>query len=120
MNSPLKMLATLALVSAFVAGHAQTTPPAPSSKTGSTVHKRTIRKNPAPPKPSVESQIQALRQDGEELATEQASLELAEAKLLSPARMEELARDQQFIDPPAQRVVYLENAQAGTVAMNKK
>jgi hypothetical protein len=65
-------------------------------------------------------QIQTLRQDGERLATEQASLELAEAKLLSPARMEELARLQMFIDPPAQKVVYLENAQAGTVAMNKK
>jgi hypothetical protein len=34
--------------------------------------------------------------------------------------MEELARIQEFIDPPAQRVVYLESAQAGTVAMNKK
>ena len=65
-------------------------------------------------------QIQTLRQDGDRLATEQASLELVEAKLLSPARMEELARMQQFIDPPAQKVVYLENAQAGTVAMNKK
>lgn len=65
-------------------------------------------------------QIQTLRQDGERLATEQASLELNEAKLLSPARMEELARIQQFIDPPAQKVVYLENAQAGTVAMNKQ
>jgi hypothetical protein len=64
-------------------------------------------------------QIQTLRQDGDRLATEQASLELTEAKLLSPARMEELARLQQFIDPPAQKVVYLENAQAGTVAMNK-
>jgi hypothetical protein len=65
-------------------------------------------------------QIQNLRQDSERLETEQASLELAEAKLLSPARMEELARLQQFIDPPAQKVVYLESAQAGTVAMNKK
>jgi hypothetical protein len=64
-------------------------------------------------------QIQTLRQDGDRLATEQASLELSEAKLLSPARMEELARLQQFIDPPAQKVVYLENPQAGTVAMNK-
>jgi hypothetical protein len=64
-------------------------------------------------------QIQTLRQESERLGTERASLELAEAKLLSPARMEELARIQQFIDPPAQKVVYLENAQAGTVAMNK-
>jgi hypothetical protein len=65
-------------------------------------------------------QIQNLRQEGERLVTERASLELAEARLLSPARMEELARMQQFIDPPAQKVVYLENAQSGTVAMNKK
>jgi hypothetical protein len=65
-------------------------------------------------------QIQTLRQDSERLATEQSSLELAEARLLSPARMEELARMQQFIDPPAQKVVYLENAQSGTVAMNTK
>jgi len=65
-------------------------------------------------------QIQNLRKDGDLLATERASLELQEAQLLSPARMEELARMQQFIDPPAQKVVYLENAQSGTVAMNKK
>ncbi len=64
-------------------------------------------------------QIQNLRKDGDLLTTEQASLELQEARLLSPARMEELARMQQFIDPPAQKVVYLENAQSGTVAMNK-
>jgi hypothetical protein len=65
-------------------------------------------------------QIQNLRQEGERLSTEQSSLELAEARLLSPARMEELARLQQFIDPPAAKVVYLENSQSGTVAMNKK
>jgi hypothetical protein len=64
-------------------------------------------------------QIQSLRQESARLATEQTSLEVSEAQLLSPARMEELARLQQFIDPPAQKVVYLENAQAGTVAMNK-
>src|SRR5580698_6368477 len=65
-------------------------------------------------------QIQTLRQESERLSTEQSSLELSEAQLLSPARMEQLARMQQFIDPPAQKVVYLENAQSGTVAMNKK
>ena len=65
-------------------------------------------------------QIQQLCQEGERLATEKSSLELAEAQSLSPARMEELARMQQFIDPPAQKVVYLENAQSGTVAMNQK
>ncbi len=65
-------------------------------------------------------QIQTLRQEGAKLAAERASLELEEAQLLSPARMEELARMQQFIDPPAQKVVYLETSQSGTVAMNKK
>jgi len=65
-------------------------------------------------------QIQTLRQEGDRLAAERASLELAEAQLLSPARMEELAKMQQFIDPPAQKVVYLETQQQGTVAMNKK
>ena len=53
-------------------------------------------------------QIQALREEQQRLATEQASLELQEAQLLSPARMEELAREQQFIDPPSQKVVYLD------------
>jgi hypothetical protein len=52
--------------------------------------------------------IQLLRQEGQQLITEQASLELSEARLLSPARMEELARIQHFIDPGPQNVVYLE------------
>jgi hypothetical protein len=60
-------------------------------------------------------QIQSLRQEGQRLATEQGSLELQESQLLSPARMEELARIQQFVDPPPQKVVYLENR--GALAM---
>jgi hypothetical protein len=54
-------------------------------------------------------QIQSMRKEGQRLANEQASLELQEAQLLSPARMEELARIQQFIDPAPQRVVYLDS-----------
>ncbi len=34
--------------------------------------------------------------------------------------MEELAREQQFIDPPSQKVVYLENGRNGSLAMNQK
>jgi hypothetical protein len=64
-------------------------------------------------------QIQSLRQDGQRLATEQASLELQEARLLSPARMEELARIQQFIDPPSAKVVYLDT-KTGSLAMNQE
>jgi hypothetical protein len=52
-------------------------------------------------------QIQSLERENQRLASEQASLELEEAKLLSPARMEQLAREQQFIDPAPQKVVYL-------------
>ncbi len=63
-------------------------------------------------------QIQSLRQEGQRLATEQSSLELKEAELLSPARMEELARLQQFIDPAPAKVVYLDNN--GSLALNKK
>jgi hypothetical protein len=65
-------------------------------------------------------QVQALRQEGQRLATEQASLELEEAQLVSPARMEQLAREQQFVDPPSQKVVYLENGRNGSLAMNQK
>ena len=66
-------------------------------------------------------QIQSLRQEGQRLATEQASLELEEARLLSPARMEELARMQQFIDPAPQKVVYLDSRSGGgSLALNKR
>ncbi len=66
-------------------------------------------------------QIQALRQESQRMAAEQASLELQEARLLSPARMEELAREQQFSDPAPQKVVYLDGqGQQGTLALNRK
>ena len=63
-------------------------------------------------------QIQELRQEAHRLVNEQASLELKEAELLSPARMEELARDQQFVDPPSQKVVYLDGQGDAQVAQN--
>jgi len=65
-------------------------------------------------------QVQSLKQEGQRLANEQASLEVEEAQMLSPARMEELARMQQFIDPPSQKVVYLDTRDGGSLAMNKK
>jgi hypothetical protein len=64
-------------------------------------------------------QIQALRKEGQRLATEETSLELKETQLLSPARMEVLAREQQFIDPPSQKVVYLDS-KSGSLAMNSE
>jgi hypothetical protein len=64
-------------------------------------------------------QIQALKEESKRLANEQASLELVEAKLLSPARMEQLAREQQFTDPEPQKVVYLDSTHGSAVAMNE-
>ena len=64
-------------------------------------------------------QIQSLKQEQTRLGTEQASLELQEAQLMSPARMEQLAREQQFIDPPSQKVIYLDN-KGGSLAMIRK
>jgi cell division protein FtsL len=62
-------------------------------------------------------QIQSLRQEQARLTNQQSSLELEEAQLLSPARMEQLAKDQLFIDPPSQKVVYLDS-KGGSLALN--
>jgi hypothetical protein len=63
MKIQLKTLATLALVSAMSAGLAQTTASGTTS-TSSTTHKKPATRKPAPPKkPSVESQIQSLRDE---------------------------------------------------------
>ena len=63
MKNQLKTLATLALVSALSAGLAQTTASGTTS-TSSTTHKKpATRKAAAPKKPSVESQIQSLREE---------------------------------------------------------
>jgi hypothetical protein len=55
--------------------------------------------------------MEALRQERSRLELDRASLELQESKLLNPARLEELARNQQFVDPAPQAVVYLESKQ---------
>jgi hypothetical protein len=63
MKIQLKTLATLALVSAMSAGLAQTTASGTTS-TSSTTHKKPVTRKPAPPrKPSVETQIQSLRDE---------------------------------------------------------
>jgi len=63
-------------------------------------------------------QIQSLRDEAQRIETEKSALEMQEAQLLSPARMEELAKAQQFIDPPSQKVIYLDS-KAGSLAMNQ-
>jgi hypothetical protein len=62
-------------------------------------------------------QIQVLKTEQARLIDEQSSLEIQAAELLTPARMEQLAKEQQFIDPPSQKVVYLDS-KGGSLAMN--
>lgn len=52
--------------------------------------------------------VEQLRQEKERLELNRAALELQESTLLSPERLEELAKVQRFVDPAPSRVVYLE------------
>jgi hypothetical protein len=60
--------------------------------------------------------LEALKQEEQRLETMRAALELQEAKLLSPARLQALARVQRFVDPPPQNVVYLDGKSGRQVA----
>lgn len=63
--------------------------------------------------------IEALRQEGQRLELERASLELQETKLLSPARLEQLARTQRFVDPAPEAVVYLDGSKSDAILAKK-
>jgi hypothetical protein len=63
--------------------------------------------------------LEALRQDRQRLELDRASLELQETKLLSPARLEELARRQRFIDPALDHVVYLDEKLSDQILAKK-
>jgi cell division protein FtsL len=60
--------------------------------------------------------LESLRQEKQRLDVEASALQLEETKLLSPARLEELARRQQFVDPAPEKVIYLEGKPEGTLA----
>lgn len=65
-------------------------------------------------------QIEKLRLEGEKLTAQRAQLVLREAALVSPERMLELARQQEFIDPAPDQVVRLdESGQDRVAALNK-
>ena len=63
--------------------------------------------------------MEALRQERQRLELDRAALELAETKLLSPARLEELARSQRFVDPAPEAVVYLEGNKSDQILAKK-
>lgn len=63
--------------------------------------------------------MEALRAEQQRLELDRAALELQETKLLSPARLEELARTQRFIDPAPEAVVYLESNKSDQILAKK-
>jgi hypothetical protein len=63
--------------------------------------------------------MEALRQERQRLELDRASLELAETKLVSPARLEELARMQRFVDPAPEAVVYLDANKSDQILAKK-
>jgi len=58
-------------------------------------------------------QIQALKEEARQLKSQQGLLDLEEARLMTPERMEALAAKQHLEDPPEQSIVYLQ-PKAGT------
>jgi hypothetical protein len=63
-------------------------------------------------------QIQTLEQERQTYKTQLAALELEEARLLSPERLQHLARMQQFIEPSPDTLVYLQPTDDGSLAMD--
>jgi len=63
-------------------------------------------------------QIHLLARDHDRLVNERAALQLEEAKLQSPERLEQLARDLNLITPDPKRVVVLNPKSEGALAMN--
>jgi hypothetical protein len=63
-------------------------------------------------------QIESLKQEQQRLVADRAALQLQEETLLSPERLEELARMQEFIDPAPGQVVYLNPKPDGSLALN--
>ena len=63
--------------------------------------------------------LEALRGEAQKLAKERRTLELQEAELLSPERLDRLAQGQHLVTPSASQVVHLEN-NGDKVAMVKQ
>ena len=64
-------------------------------------------------------QLHNLQADRQKLITERATLELEEARLVSPERLQELAKMQKFIDPTPENVVYLPG-KGESLALNRR
>src|ERR1039458_1613436 len=64
--------------------------------------------------------IEVLRAEAHRLADERLPLELQQAALLSPERLEKLAKRQNLVPPLSSQVVHLDNHSDSAVAMVKK
>jgi len=60
--------------------------------------------------------LEALRQEQQRLLLDRSTLEYQESRLLDPARLEELAKMQQFVDPSPTKVVFLDNKSSEVLA----
>jgi hypothetical protein len=63
-------------------------------------------------------QLQALKQERQRLIDERSTLEVQEAELVSPSRLERLARAQKLLEPAPGQVVHLDPHADGSLAMN--
>jgi hypothetical protein len=63
--------------------------------------------------------LEALRAEERKLLDERRTLELQEAELLSPDRLERLAKGQNLVTPSSGQVVHLDSREDGAVAMVK-
>ena len=63
-------------------------------------------------------QVQALKQERQRLIDERSTLEVQEAALLSPARLEKLAKAQRLLEPAPGQVIHLDPHGDGSMAMN--
>jgi cell division protein FtsL len=64
--------------------------------------------------------LESLREEERRLLDERRELELQEAQLLSPERLERLAKGQNLVTPSSNQVFHLETRADGAVAMAKK
>ena len=64
--------------------------------------------------------LEALRAEEHRMMDERRALELQEAQLLSPERLDRLAQTQNLVTPSPNQVVHLDNQAKGAVAMVKK
>jgi len=65
-------------------------------------------------------QVQALKQERQRLVDERSTLEVQEASLLSPARLEKLAKAQRLLEPAPGQVIHLDPRTDGSMAMLTK